>query len=208
MPRIAPESKRSVRVRLERDGRWKAFLFRRESLQRKYAGSGGAITDTVKGKAHREAVLEFPPLKPDSQIPSDPSPSGAPRVDASGGIDGAGADSQEPPSGVRALMQKVPTKNDREVINWVKENLINPDIVPEDAPSPFAWALLTWAKDNNGYNLTEFIRTIWRQTLPTAKMMEERAKLKDAREANDELLDRFEKSILKEREQKARKEAA
>ena len=205
------ESKRSIKARLEADGRWKAYRFSCESWQRKLTKSGDPITNVIKSEAKKRALLEFQPLKPGSRPPSDPSLFGAPPVEASGGIDGDGADDQVPPDDIRALMEKAPNKNDREIINWVKEHLIckiGVDVVPDDAPSPFSWFLLKWCQDNNGYNATRFVEVIWKQTLPTAKMMEERSKLKDAREANNELLDRFVESILKEQEREAKKEAA
>lgn len=114
------ESKAELMDRLRREGRWEAFVRRREELK---------ASGTSAGDAWRMAAAEFPP----------------PAAPASADPDGTA----EPPPDLSCLCGKSGVSM-LEAVQWVFDHLDAPWVQPVDAPSAGAWSLRDWARRHPG----------------------------------------------------------
>jgi hypothetical protein len=60
-------------------------------------------------------------------------------------------------------------------VEWVASNLIVKYPVPEECPSPAAWALLVAYRGR----VKEFFEKVWKVTLPSRTVLEERERMTD-----------------------------
>jgi hypothetical protein len=187
------ESKRELTDRLRADGRWPAFIHRREEL--KARGMSAAIAwrmaaaefpPLVAGPAvnaaagteatgRSEASTDVPPAPGRDQDALDPAPSAitaAPPLSAQGpGTTGSTTvtTADLPPGDQKtdldALRQAVSPIVMLDAIAWVFENLDNEDAKPLYATSAGAWSLLKWAR-SSAMNRSEFYRVFVPRLLP------------------------------------------
>jgi len=122
------ESRGELRTRLTADGRWRAFIARRDQ----FVSEGHPKSD-----AHALAAQEFGP---------EPGPEDGAAAVAGPGEPSEVLDSPHPRVldfyVAREIFEGKPTSRLREDILWVYNTLCISDVKPEDAPSSGAWALL------------------------------------------------------------------
>lgn len=77
-------------------------------------------------------------------------------------------------------------------VRWVFDNIRNGQAKRASCPSPGAWGLLKWAKDNQD----EFYKAVWSKTLPSRQQIEASEKGSDDGRAVLAALDRAEQAIF------------
>jgi hypothetical protein len=131
------ESKAELTDRLRREGRWDAFVRRREELKSQ---------NVPAEEAWHTAAEEFPPLETASDA-------------------GGSTCEMIPEEDAESLWEKL-QKNGwpdmHQIVAWVFNALDMPDMHPADAPSGSAWSLLMWVRASSRHRevfLTSFLRT-------------------------------------------------
>jgi len=140
---MAPERSDDRAARLKREGRWLAFQAKKEHLRSLNQFSSYDIDALL--------TAEFKPLEDPTETPNpDPveqtcstgstSPED-PMRDEDWDMDGVDFDKRVPIG---------------KVVEWVFNNIDNPAATPHTAPSPAAWTMLKWAKQEPGR--TDFLK--------------------------------------------------
>ncbi|MFW6032944.1 MAG: hypothetical protein ACOCTI_06185 [Phycisphaeraceae bacterium] len=152
-----------MKQRLTAEGRWDAFVQRRERIKARLVGEGQAKQDAAK-QAWADAADEFPPPGPGESAPT-PAAASATLEPAASGESSRLAE--------LASAAKERSANGRQVIEWVANHLHIPleAIDPEGVPNPAAVGLLEWAKQPG--SRAEFWKAMYTKTLPSKSQMEE-----------------------------------
>ena len=140
------ETKQQLKERLQAAGLWHEFVTVRDQL---------AKDGLTPAQARAEAL---------HQVESRPKPGEAPRTETRadhvpGALIGEPAAEQSLPDFTRHVPNDV-------AVRWTAENLANPGVRAQDAPSSLAWGLLAWARLSPS-NQSTFWGSIWSKTLPT-----------------------------------------
>ena len=129
------ESKQTFQARLVKEGRWQAFVARRNEIRME--------PGMTKDRARELAVAEFPPLRTSSI--------------SEGGEDGQGDTSYGKEDFAEGATDAgAPEENYTVCVKWIAANLDNRDAKPSDAPAPWAWNLLIDARADAKFRTTTF----------------------------------------------------
>lgn len=170
------ETKTDFKERLQREGRWKEAVKRRENLK-KLGMSAANAWKTIAAEFPIEPSAETVPAKASAKAPT--KGGAAPR--RAGGLQ-------------KADFPGLATVNIRQDVYWVYNNIDVTDVTAKDAPSPGAWSMREWAR-HSGMQRNEFYRNFCAKLLPSKKEMEEEDRLsddgRDVRNTIDQLLARL-----------------
>ena len=161
-------SKAALKKQLTEEGRWEAFVARREELKNQ-----GLEPKAAWEQATHEFEQGAEQKQADTNKSGDSADNGGNA--ATGGLDGkvfnaAGA-------------------SPRKVVEWVFDNLLLDDLKPDDAPSPGAWALLQDLKKYPDLR-KEFYRSIWSKLLPTKTELDAAERFSDDGREQIKLIER------------------
>lgn len=162
---------KSVRERLQEEGRWEAFCLLRESLKADGMEARDAIT---------KAMEEFQPLDPDYQTPPGPNPARQP-----GALSATPAKERVP-----LTVFKGRTCDIRVAIEWVADHIMISDVKAADAPSSAAWGLIKWAQRTQ-QNEAEFWKNLFKPLIPPISTEEEGRFVDDGHEILDTITQRL-----------------
>lgn len=208
------EDERTMRLRLEREGRLSAFEICVENLltkpgvgAREALCSAAEKFSTIQTRLPPPGVLkETGPFSP-SAIPREEFPF-VPEKTIPPCVGGAPSE-KSPPAAVRGdsdaitiplpgdvqgvtleeMQGKAPVGAVEELV-WLKEHLIVTDVDFSMAPSAFCWAWLQQAR-SSGKCFSDAVLDILKFLAPSAKVREEEANLRLSAKSNVELEDRF-----------------
>ena len=126
------ESRIAATHRLQREGRWDEASRYRDEVRRELRSEGKKRADANDG-AWAAMLEEFPPL-------------------TTGTVAGKPAEPEDDLD-LEPLLAKLNGKAPDlpEDVLWVYTNLANKRAIPNDAPGPGAWALLSWARSNKDH---------------------------------------------------------
>lgn len=162
------ESRRALKERLIREGRWDAFVARREAL--KYEG--------LEPKAAWEQTrYDFEQVFEQT------------RTDVDKSADSADGGGDVPAVSLDCKVRNAAGASPRKVVEWVFDNLLVDGLKPDDAPSPGAWALLQDLKKYPDLR-KEFYRSIWSKLLPTKTELDAAEKFSDDGREQIKLIER------------------
>jgi len=205
MPIRKKLKRKDLRDKLEKTGLWEAAIERREFLSqygmskkdswdildREYGdvddSGNGVIRVTIPGipvygdeqEAHTEP-LEMEPPAPEMLADTEEE------EQEGGDEDGLYIDDDTSiiPGGyidkaISKSKARLKPKTELEILRWVFENMEVRGILPKDAPSPGAYALLKHCR-NNVQTKTKFYSDMWSRTIPTkSRLDEEQRKVDD-----------------------------
>jgi hypothetical protein len=140
------ENRQQIKARLQQEGKWENFLAIRERLK-----ADGLPPDQAREQALAQ-VDSLPPRPP--AAPTTAGPSDMPSAEEPG---------QTPEEPWPDYNKQVPTW---ESAAWVAENLGNPSIRPQHAPSGLAFGLLTWCRASPA-NTNTFWTSLYPKLLPS-----------------------------------------
>jgi hypothetical protein len=147
------ETRAQLKERLQREGKWGNFLAIREKLK-----ADGLPPD----RAREQALAQVDALPPQQPEPPGPAGPGYPPPAEEPGLTPA-----EPwPN----FNKQVPTW---ESAAWVAENLANPAVRPQDAPSGLAFGLLQWCRSSPAHTTT-FWTSLYPKLLPSGNILQQK----------------------------------
>jgi hypothetical protein len=162
------ESRRALKERLIREGRWDAFVARREDLK---------CQGLEPKAAWEQTIHEFEQVSEQKQTGVAKS---ADSTDGSGDVSAVVLDCK---------VRNAGGASPRKVVEWVFDNLLVDSLKPDDAPSPGAWALLQDLKQYPDLR-KEFYRSIWSKLLPTKTELDAAEKFSDDGREQIKLIER------------------
>jgi len=191
------ESRKEFKDRLIREGRWRAFLEKREFL---------VSTGWSRSDAWGEARLSYDEAFSDEEIAelaktveecpasemvtivSDPQ-----EVTAEVSTTSA----PKAPLKVQAQLEDFegkPKATIRENAEWVAEHLCVEGVVPEDAPSMAAWSMWETFRVSASSRL-EFYKTVYARLMPSKAQVDAQDRYSDDGRSTEELLEAFKRSL-------------
>jgi hypothetical protein len=135
------ETRKQRKDRLKSTGSWEAFVAKRDQL----------VRDGMTPADAREEAACWAEAQRYLAQATEPASVNAPIDRAADHLPAA------PPAEHPDFSRKVPNAK---AVEWVAQNLANPDIRAADAPAPQAWALLCWVRRSPA-NETTFWGSIW-----------------------------------------------
>jgi hypothetical protein len=156
------ETRQQLKERLLQEGRWQDYLTLREQLK-----ASGLPPDQARDEALRQ-IEARPPKQMELANPDDPPPVGAPGQ--SPAVEELGPD----------YTKQVPNF---ESAQWVAQNLANPKVQAQDAPSGLAWGLLQWVRVTPA-NQNTFWSSIWPRMLPSGAALQKQQETEEVKKVD------------------------
>jgi hypothetical protein len=142
------ETRQQLKERLQSAGLWQEYLSIREECI-----ADGLTPSQAKAEALEQIERQSDQSRKRPAAPVDPE------IVESG-----------TPQALPDFSRRIPSAD---AVDWVAQNLANPNVRPEESPSGMAWGLLEWVRMSSA-NKTTFWTTIWPKLLPTGAALKNR----------------------------------
>lgn len=196
------EGRKALKQRLVSEGRWNAYVIRREALRKEHP----------LDVANDMAAAEFAPLPAGmtpSELPaaadlsSNDALNAAARVQR-GNLPAAAKIDPESETTAADFAGKPAEGSQRDNLIWVSNNYTRTDVTPKDAPTGAAWNLLCAIRAN-----PRMVEIFWGQmyikTMPTQKELDDSSRFSDKGSVLANLMDSYEELLAVGQQLAARK---